>query len=368
MADSGSYDVVATNAFGSVTSDSFTLTVNPAKATVTLGNLEQLYDGTSRPVTATTTPAGPSVTLTYDGKSTAPIYPGAYEVIGTIVGPDYFGSATDTLLVTTTALVRHAPTLSGGLDGSLQMLLPESGSLNGSAWVSGDLLVPGMPTVVTNGTVNYDGTIEVDGSATPSNYQITLNKDSVLRHVVRGVAPVAMPIVAAPPVPTGTVNVSLDFAGQSAGDFATVLDLTLNRKAGQVVVPPGTYGTLVANKNTGFTFGPTELQTAIPAVYNLQGLALNRGSKVLVTGPVIINLANGVSWSGTAGSPAHPEWLEVNIAAGGVSLMSAFNGKVVAPNGTISINGRTTLTGSIVSNGLTINRGGELQDAPKVRM
>lgn len=362
VADSGSYDVVVTNAIDSITSDSFTLTVNPAAATVTLGNLEQLYDGTLRNATATTNPAGLSVGFTYDGNATAPIYPGAYTVLGTINDVNYFGSATDTLVVTTTALVRHAPSLSGGIDGSLQILLPENTSLNGSAWISGDLLVPGTPTVVKNGIVNYGGTIDATGSAAPSNYTVTLNKGSVLRHVVRRVTPVAWPVVSAPPAPTGTRDVTLNSAGQSAGDFSTLRNLTLNNKVGQVAVSPGTYGTFTANKGAGFTLGATGSES--PVVYNFQGLTLNGGSQLLVVGPVIVNLGVGLSSAGVMGSAAHPEWLVLNIASGGLSLTADLNGSVVAPSGTVSINGSATITGSVVADHLTINSGGVLEDAP----
>ena len=43
------------------------------------------------------------------------------------------------------ALVRHAPEISGGLDGSLQFLTGENFALGGNAWVSGDVLMPGTP-------------------------------------------------------------------------------------------------------------------------------------------------------------------------------------------------------------------------------
>ena len=361
VADSGEYDVVVTNALDSVTSAPFTLTVNQAPATVTLGSLEQRYDGTPREATATTDPVGLPVDFTYDGLATAPIYPGAYAVVGTIDHLDYFGSATDTLVITTTVLVRHAPAISGGLDGSLQMVLPESLALNGSAWISSDLLVTGTPTVVLNGSPTYAGTLDAAGSASPSNYSITLNSGAVLRHVVRRVTAVAWPTVSAPPLPVGTRSVTLTSAGQTAGDFATVLNLTLSSKAGQVTVPAGTYGTLTANKNTGFTFGVAGAVT--PAIYNLQGLTLNSGSQLEVVGPVIITLANGLSVGGTLGSAAHPEWLEVKIASGGLTLMGNVNGSVIAPNGTVTVNGNTTLTGSVTSDRLTINHNGLLQDS-----
>jgi hypothetical protein len=96
----GSYAVVAT-----VTDPSYagstagTLVVDPATAAVTLDGLSQVYDGTPRVVTATTSPTGLPVTLTYDGGATPPINVGSYAVIATVSDPNYTGSATGTLVV-----------------------------------------------------------------------------------------------------------------------------------------------------------------------------------------------------------------------------------------------------------------------------
>ena len=43
-----------------------------------------------------------------------------------------------------TALVRHAPTVIGTVDGSVHQMLPESVTLSGGARVTRDLLVPGF--------------------------------------------------------------------------------------------------------------------------------------------------------------------------------------------------------------------------------
>jgi alpha-tubulin suppressor-like RCC1 family protein len=68
-------------------------------ATVTLANLNQLYSGSAINVTASTTPPGLTVNLTYNGSSFAPTNAGSYTVIGTISDPNYYGSATNTLVV-----------------------------------------------------------------------------------------------------------------------------------------------------------------------------------------------------------------------------------------------------------------------------
>src|SRR5205823_1057545 len=139
-------------------------------------------------------------------------------------------------------VVRHAPTINGRVEGSIEVLLPESTVLNGGAVITSDLLVPGMPTVRLNGSPIYGGTLDGEGAASPSSYTITLNGGGRLRNVVRRTDAVALPAVPAPPSPTGARDVVLDSAGQNPGDFATLRNLTLNGGVGAVSVPPGTYG------------------------------------------------------------------------------------------------------------------------------
>lgn len=76
-----------------------TLTVNNAIAIVTLGSLLQTNDGTAKPVTVVTTPAGLTVNVTYDGSSNAPTNAGTYQVIGTVSDALYVGSATNSLVI-----------------------------------------------------------------------------------------------------------------------------------------------------------------------------------------------------------------------------------------------------------------------------
>ena len=169
--------------------------------------------------------------------------------------------------------------------------------------------------------------------------------------------------VAAPPAPTGTRNVTINNAGQSPGDFATIRNLTLNSGAGQVTLPSGTYGTITGNSSTSsFVLGVAGATE--PAVYNLQGLALNSAARLVIVGPVIINLASGIGLNGSVGETGHPEWVELNIASGNLTLNSNvnFTGFVTAPSGTVTINGGSTLTGRIIADRLTINSTGVLVD------
>jgi hypothetical protein len=85
---------VALNADGTWAVDEI---ARPAPATVTLAGLFQTYDGTEKPATAATDPAGLPLLITYNGAAAAPVEVGDYDVIAHITDPAYFGRATGTL-------------------------------------------------------------------------------------------------------------------------------------------------------------------------------------------------------------------------------------------------------------------------------
>ena len=265
------------------------------------------------------------------------------------------------------AVVRHAPTLNGArIEGSVRQLTGENVSLEGNMVVTSALLVPGTPQVVINGTPAFGGATQGTGSDQPSNYTVTINGSVSLGKLVTRNDPIPIPAVDPPPAAAGTRDVTLNNAGQSPGDFATLRDLTLNGSAGNVAVPPGTYGAFTANGNTSFTFGIAGATQ--PSTYNLNRLALNGSSKLQVVGPVILTLAAGSTLSGSAGSPANPLWLTLRVASGdlilngGVSLFAT----VQAPAGTVTLRGNTLLQGSVSSDRLVLSGNSTLKATPGV--
>jgi hypothetical protein len=351
----GSYAVVATlvnpNYIGSATG---TLVIAKAVATITLGALQQPYDGTPRTVTATTDPAGLVVVVLYDDVPTPPTLPGSYEVAAAIDDTNYTGEASGTLVVTTTALVRHGVSLNGAIDGSLQILSGEDTALKGGSWISGDLLVPGTPSLVLNGNPLFAGVLNAGGDVDPTNYSVTLGGSSILRHLVRRVDPIELPQVNPPPPPSGTQNVTLSKASNQVADWSVVRNLTLGGAAGVRAVPPGTYGNFTANGSSGFILGVAA--STEPAVYNLQNLSLGGAGKLEVIGPVVLTLANGVSLNASIGNAGHPEWLTIRIASGGLILSDGLSvrGSVVAPAGTVEIGLNATIYGTIAADRLSI--------------
>jgi hypothetical protein len=127
-----------------------------------------------------------------------------------------------------------------------------------------------------------------------------------------------------------------------------------------VAVPPASYGAFTANGGSGFVLGVAGAEE--PAVYHFENLLLNGNSSLQVIGPVIVTCAGGATFNGTLGNEAHPEWLTLRFAAGGLTLNggAALYGCVVAPAGSVMLNGK--LHGRVVSAGLTINGQGLLED------
>ncbi len=258
------------------------------------------------------------------------------------------------------AQIQHAPSINGTIDGSVQQMTGESVTLNGGATITGDLLVPGVPTVTINGTPSYSGTQEGTGATTPSGYAISLNSGSSLRHVIRRTNPVSLPVVATVPAPPGTVSVTVNAAGQSIS-WSNLKNLTLNSNVGVYAVPVGTYGNFSAGSGTGFKLGTAGATQA--SVYNFQNLTLNGNSSLQVVGPVVINVANGFSANAPVGASGNPSWLALNIKSGGFTLNSGCNvyGYITAPGGTVIINGGTQLVGGVCAAYLTVNGNGLLK-------
>jgi endoglucanase len=368
----GSYPVSlsAINDAGAGT-ETLAITIDPAPVSITLGGgspfggaIKFAYDGAAQSVAdaITTSPTGVSVMITYNGSTTPPKLPGTYDVVVTSNDPNYAGVIEGKLEITVTALVRHAPSIGGDIDGSLQLLNGESFTLTSGALISGDLLAPGTPTVLVNGKAVVGGiVVDAAGDIAPSNYSIALNKGAAVRYVVRRVDPLVMPVVTAPALPAGTRSVTLTKVGQNYGAASTLRNLTLSASAGSVALPAGVYGNLAVNGSNSLELGVAGASE--PAVYELQGLSIGHNASVKIVGPVTLKLASGSTVDGVLGSVAHPEWLELEVANGGLTVngAAAVYGVVTAPNGAVNLNG--SVHGRVNADQLTINGSGLLEDS-----
>lgn len=130
-------------------------------ATVTLHDLEQVYDGTERAVTVTTDPPGLDWAATYDGESAAPVQPGVYDVHAVVTDPLYAGEAVGALTVHPVILAEAGP--NGMIQPSGEVVVPYGGSTNfvieaDLYWEIAALLHDGDPVEAAAGAILYTST------------------------------------------------------------------------------------------------------------------------------------------------------------------------------------------------------------------
>ncbi|UII30955.1 MBG domain-containing protein [Fulvivirga ulvae] len=98
--NAGIYELMAVisdlNYTGSATG---TFTIQKKEAVVTLSNLIAAYDGSAKPVTVTTDPAGLNVRVTYNGTVSPPVDKGTYAVEAEVREQNYFGEVRATLVI-----------------------------------------------------------------------------------------------------------------------------------------------------------------------------------------------------------------------------------------------------------------------------
>jgi hypothetical protein len=216
----GVYTVIVSGTCGSVT-NSANLTVSKAAASISLGSLNQTYNGSAEAATATTTPGGLAVTFTYNGSATVPTSAGSYTVVGTINDPNYQGNATGTLVI--------APASGAVVLGSL------SQTYNGSAEAATATTTPnGLAVTCTyNGSATAPtsaGSYTVVGTINDPNYQGSATGTLVI-------APAALTITAAANTKTydGTTNAAAVPTVTGLKGFDTVTGLAeayANRNVG----------------------------------------------------------------------------------------------------------------------------------------
>lgn len=190
LSDAGEYKVIASNALGSVDSETVSLAVNDPVVTVTVNIIapNKTYNGSAQGVEGVeTTPDGVTVSVTYDGSTDLPVGVGVYDVVATVTEAGYAGSANGTFEITqatqaiTFATLADRPysstpiTLAATADSDLTVSFTV---VAGPATVSGNQL-----TLTGTGTVTVRASQEGDDSylaATPveRSFTVTANSDS----------------------------------------------------------------------------------------------------------------------------------------------------------------------------------------------
>ena len=255
-------------------------TVNKATAGVTLNGLAQTYNGAARTVTASTTPGGLSVSLTYDGSSTAPTAVGSYAVTGTVSDVLYQGEASGTLVVSKAgSSVSVWPTASGLTYGQT---LASSVLSGGSATPAGAFAFT-TPSAVPGGGTSAQGV-----TYTPAD---TANYNAATGAVNVTVSLVPLTVTADPQIkPFGATNpvLTVRYEGFVLGQTASVLETepAASTDVNQTT-PVGIYASAITvaggvSSNYTFSYVPADFTVTEP----IESAAVSSNAVELVVGSV----------------------------------------------------------------------------------
>ena len=143
--------------------------VAKSTATLTLTNLSQTYDGTSKSAAAVAVPAVSSVDLHYDGLTNVPVNAGSYTVTATVVDTMYQGATTGQLTIAKASQTITDFTPPASVVWTSSVLLTATGGASGEA-VTFAATAPGQ---IANRTLTFTttGLVQVTASQTgSSNY------------------------------------------------------------------------------------------------------------------------------------------------------------------------------------------------------
>jgi hypothetical protein len=193
------------------------VTVTPAAASVTLGDLEQIFDGAPKSVSVATDPSGLAVTVTYDGSTTPPTEVGSYEIDATVDDPNYQGGATALLEIVAAA------------DGPSAYDLWRDGIFGENSAGDPDALPESDPDGdgISNGVEFHLGTDPLD-------------PDSRLRMEIRRAADGGLDLLLRPAVTTGAYF--LETSESPAGPWGGKTEVAVGTNADALSVPAPSQG------------------------------------------------------------------------------------------------------------------------------
>lgn len=362
--NAGSYAVVSglTNANYSAPTISNTFVINKATATINLSNLNQVYNGTPRSVTASTSPVGLSgLVITYNGSSTVPTNAGSYAVVVTLTNPNYQAtSASGTLVIS-----KAQPTVTWANPTAITYGTLLSGTqLNATASVagtftytpaSGTLLNAGTQTLSVNFTptdaTNYNSVLNTTVTIVVNKATATISLSN-LAQVYDGTGKSAT--VTTNPVGLNVITVTYDGSATlpiNAGTYAVVASLnnpnyTATNGSGNLVISKAT--ATLSLSNTSYTYDGTQKSvtvttapaglTTVSVTYNGSGTPpTNVGSYA-----VIATLSNANYSGSTSGT------LTISKATPNVSWNTPANITYPAPLSGVQLSAVASVPGSFV--------------------
>ncbi|UII25496.1 MBG domain-containing protein [Fulvivirga maritima] len=315
----GQYAVEATidepNYSGSA---SGTLTIVRGEATIQLSDLEQVYDGSPKPVSYTTVPEGLPVDITYDGLSTVPVNAGTYAVEVRVTHGNYQGSASANLVVSKANATVNVTQLNQVYNGQPRQVSVSTvpAGLSYETTYDGSTTAPtnaGTYDVVVNiDNINYQGSFtdqlqvqKATGIVTLSAFTTTYN--GTAQQVGVSTSPAGLPYEVTyngsttAPTNAGTYNVeatitSNNYAGEATGVFtinianASVvisdLSVTYDGTEKPVTVTTDPEGINVAVTYDGETQAPIEAGT-----YQVEAVIDDSNYSGSATGSLVIDKA-----------------------------------------------------------------------------
>jgi F0F1-type ATP synthase membrane subunit c/vacuolar-type H+-ATPase subunit K len=347
--NAGTYAIVATVTdpnYQGTTSGNFV--ISKTSAPVSFSNLTATYDASTHAVTATTSPSGLAVGLTYNGSSTIPTNAGTYAVVATIIDPNYQGTTSGNLVISKAIVNPVLGNLTQIYNGSPQVFTATTtpSGLNITKTYNGFSSIPtnaGTYAVVAIvSDPNYKGT--ASGSFVISKAMATVSLSN-LSAMYDGSAHVATTST----VPSG-LAVGLTYNGSSttptnAGTYAVVSTITdvnyQGTTSGSLVISKAT-ATVSLNNLTATYNGSTHAATATTVPSGLAVVTYN-GSSTVPTNAGTYAVAAIVSDPNYQGTTS------------GSLVISKATATVSLSNLTATYNGSThAATATTVPSGLTV--------------
>jgi prepilin-type N-terminal cleavage/methylation domain-containing protein len=231
------------------------------------------------------------------------------------------------------SLIRGSVTVATSTNGIQPNLV-----INNNGGVTGDMFVPGTPTVsgiATNRVINLNGAV------TPTNYTITFGNNATLGgNVYRRINPqIAMPTVTAP---TGLTN-------------------RANASSGTLL--PGIYNTVSPGNNGSITLGVPGTNVSR---YVFTNFTSGNNVRINVVGPVELFLNPGANVTVSTGNnmvvgnSTNPAWLNIRMLSGNFRLANngTVYGSVSAPRGTVTFDNNTTFNGGVTAGTFNLQNNG----------
>ena len=335
-----------TNANYSLIVTNVAVTVNKAAATILLGDTNQTYNGTARSVTVSTTPAGLTFVVTYNGSNTPPVMAGSYTVGVTVNDTNYTGSAIGTLVVGKLPLLVAAQGVTRWYGGTN---IPFTATVNG--FISGENLsnLSGSLSFTVEDTNNTLVSVDtntpagtytiIPGGLSSSDYTITYtNATLVIMPAILTVTADSLTNVYGSPMPALTWSYLGFVNGEGTNVLSGAPSLSTNLSSGSPVAGSPytisiTIGTLSASNYIFTNYGGSFTVVAAPLVVSANNITNVYGSSM----PSLTGSMVGV----TNNDPLSVSFITVatqNNSVGTYNILPSFNNTSLLANYTVTTN------------------------------